>query len=701
MKKNILLVAVLSVLPCVAVSASIDRIGLLERNSPVITEIDTLASLSVGNGAFAFTTDITGLQTFPEYYSTGVPLGTQSQWGWHSFSNPDSLRIEDSYKEYDFGHGHTELYAAEFKEPGRQRDAATWYRVNPHRLHLGCIGLLVPDGTKPEDIVNPKHKLILRDGKIESKFNIGDTGYDVSTVCHPDMDLVAGRIVTSSDTAPVGITLRFAYPTGAHSDDACNWSDSCLHDTEIVDIKSNSAILERTIDGSRYYVILNWSDDKADLTKVGSNSFTLTGVSGALSFSALFSPDRSTTILPTHKDTEERSAAKWHEFWDNGGMVDFSDCPDPRAAELERRVVLSQYLLAIQCAGDVPPQETGLTYNSWFGKHHMEMIWWHQSWLPLYGHPEMLARSLAWYEKVLPKAREIANRQGFKGCRWMKMTDPSGEESPSKVGSFLIWQQPHLIYLVSLLQRAGYNKGELSVFWPMIDETAEFMADFVSKTDNGYMLKGYIPAQETLKAATTYNSPFELSYWYYGLQEANRMREKLGKPRVGEWDKICAGLTKLASDSMGLYLAAESAPETFITLPLISDHPAMLGALGVLPSNPLTDNDKMRNTLAWVMDNWNWAKTWGWDYPMTAMCATRCGQPEVAVEALMKDCQKNTYLPNGHNYQDNRLRCYLPGNGGLLTAIALMCAGSDDIGGANPGFPTSWPVKWEGIMPLP
>lgn len=37
----------------------------------------------------------------------------------------------------------------------------------------------------------------------------------------------------------------------------------------------------------------------------------------------------------------------------------------------------------------------------------------------------------------------------------------------------------------------------------------------------------------------------------------------------------------------------------------------------------------------------------------------------------------NTYLPNGHNYQDPRLRIYLPGNGGLLTAIALMCAGWD------------------------
>lgn len=47
----------------------------------------------------------------------------------------------------------------------------------------------------------------------------------------------------------------------------------------------------------------------------------------------------------------------------------------------------------------------------------------------------------------------------------------------------------------------------------------------------------------------------------------------------------------------------------------------------------------------------------------------------------------NTYLPNGHNYQDPRLRVYLPGNGGLLTAIALMCAGWDGCEIENPGFP--------------
>ena len=111
----------------------------------------------------------------------------------------------------------------------------------------------------------------------------------------------------------------------------------------------------------------------------------------------------------------------------------------------------------------------------------------------------------------------------------------------------------------------------------------------------------------------------------------------------------------------------------------------------------------MKNTLHWIWDHWNWDKTWGWDYPMIAMNAARLGEPEKAVDALLMGNKTNTYLLNGHNYQDERLRIYLPGNGGLLTAIALMCAGWDGCKTSNPGFPKDgkWNVKWEGLAPLP
>ncbi|MFY7890269.1 MAG: hypothetical protein ACOVOW_15245 [Spirosomataceae bacterium] len=71
----------------------IDRKALVERHQVNVQRFDTLASLSVGNGRFAFTVDATGLQTFPSYYANGIPLGTQSEWGWHAFPNKDSYHF--------------------------------------------------------------------------------------------------------------------------------------------------------------------------------------------------------------------------------------------------------------------------------------------------------------------------------------------------------------------------------------------------------------------------------------------------------------------------------------------------------------------------------------------------------------------------------------------------------------------------------
>ena len=67
----------------VTLYAQINRRDVVSRNNPVVKKLDRLSSLTVGNGGFAFTVDATGLQTFPEYYESGVPLGTMSDWGWH------------------------------------------------------------------------------------------------------------------------------------------------------------------------------------------------------------------------------------------------------------------------------------------------------------------------------------------------------------------------------------------------------------------------------------------------------------------------------------------------------------------------------------------------------------------------------------------------------------------------------------------
>jgi hypothetical protein len=74
----------------------------------------------------------------------------------------------------------------------------------------------------------------------------------------------------------------------------------------------------------------------------------------------------------------------------------------------------------------------------------------------------------------------------------------------------------------------------------------------------------------------------------------------------------------------------------------------------------------------------------------------------MAVDALLKNSARNHYDKRGLN--DGGSYAYLPGNGGLLYAVAMMVAGWDNgPSGWAPGFPAdgSWTVKWEGLKKAP
>ena len=78
----------------------LDRRALVRRHNVTLSTADPLTPLSVGNGEFAFTADITGLQTYPEYHQQGMALGTQSQWGWHTMPNPNGYKLADILDDY-------------------------------------------------------------------------------------------------------------------------------------------------------------------------------------------------------------------------------------------------------------------------------------------------------------------------------------------------------------------------------------------------------------------------------------------------------------------------------------------------------------------------------------------------------------------------------------------------------------------------
>jgi hypothetical protein len=436
------------------------------------------------------------------------------------------------------------------------------------------------------------------------------------------------------------------------------------------------------------------AEDEHSFLLAAQNSATR---SARLEFVAAFSPRPFGASLPGVQATFGASADHWRRFWTEGGAVELAGSKDPRAPELERRVVLSQYLTAIQCSGSVPPQETGLTVNSWYGKFHLEMHWWHAAHFALWQRLPLLEKSLGWYESVLPSARELASSQGYRGARWPKMVGPEGRDSPSPIGPLLIWQQPHPIFYAELCYQTHPDRRTLERYRQIVFESAAFMASFAfddRKTGRYILGPPVIPAQENHPPRETWNPTFELAYWSYGLKTGQSWRERLGLKRDPDWDRVINNLSQLPVRD-GVYLAHENCPQTYTERNY--DHPSMFGALGVLPGDGV-DRETMRRTLHKTMKEWQWDQTWGWDYPLTAMTAARLGECGIAINALLMTTEKNRYLPNGHNWQRQNLPCYLPGNGGLLYAVAMMAGGwRGSPQRQAPGFPDAWRVHSEDL----
>jgi hypothetical protein len=685
----------------------IDRRSLVTRHDPALREFDVLNPLTVGNGDFAFTADATGLQTFADLFTNTTPLGTLSQWGWHTFPNPDGWSIDNfKFKEFD-AFGRKVPYA---DVPGnRQTPEIRWLRENPHRLHLGKIGFVLArsDGTaaRTNDLSDIQQRLDLWNGALISEFKFEGEPVRVRTVCDSERDILAVHVESALlKNGRVKIQLAFPYGTGAVP--AADWDHPDAHQTEMRMNGPNQASFIRKLDTTTYDVLARWSKG-AKLLQSGKHTFILSGSadSSGLEFVCEFTPTASDKPLPGFGQVLVSTAAHWNHFWSTGGAIDLSQSKDPRWHELERRIVLSQYLTAIQSSGKYPPQETGLTCNSWEGKFHLEMHWWHEAHFALWDRLPLLENSLGYYQSILPRAQGTAKRQGYSGARWPKMTNPSGEESPSPVGPFLIWQEPHPIFYAELCYRTHQDRATIEKYKDIVMQTAEFMASYpIWQEDQKRFVLGPVLqcSQEIFPKDHTLNPTFELTYWRWALEIAQQWRTRLGMPRDERWDHVLHNLAVPATED-GKYLFAETATGTYADGKWVKDHPSVTAALGVLPG-PGIDPDTMKRTLEWVWKNWNWPDTWGWDYPMLAMSAARLGEPERAIDALFLDSPKNHWGLNGHVYQRPGLSIYLPANGGLLYGTAMMAAGWD--GGPNrhaPGFPDNgqWTVRYEGLRKAP
>ncbi|KAI0484272.1 Six-hairpin glycosidase-like protein [Xylariaceae sp. FL0804] len=679
----------------------IDRQNVVRSFNPSRNASSDTTPLQVGNGNFAFGVDVTGLQTFK-------PYATMSTWGWHNFSLPTTPG-QTSPTDFTGLDWWTHGRLVNYDQPNpAENDISNWLIQNPQRLNLATIGFAFNDtGVTESMLENKTQTLNLWTGRISSSFVYGGISVHVETWAHPSSDTI-GISVKSDLLSSGSLGLFFDYPMpDTNKFDApfvglFNITDE--HNTTLMS-GEDSATIRHDLDATSYVTSMHWSG-RAGISgpSAGTHRYVLQPADGtdSIELSVAFAPSAESEISSL-EDIKSASADQWKAYWESGAFIDLSQNPSSNATELQRRIILSQYLTVVNSASSHPPQESGLVNNGWYGKFHLEMVVWHLVHFARWDKFSLLQRSIPrTYSQYLGSSLDRARLQGYDGARWGKMTDPTGRSAPGEINSLLIWQQPHAMYFAEVEYRSFPDDFTLKLWDDILTPTADFMASyaFFNKSTKVYDLgPPMYPASENTNPNATINPAFELAYWRFGLDIAIKWKERQKLEVPAKWVDVRDNLAPLptADDAFALY---EGIPQMWENT-TIQDHPAMSAIFGLLPPPPspgpaALNMTVVQNTADRIRDLWDLSTCWGWDFPMLAMNALRLGDVDRAVAYLLHPLFR--FDDAGYAVGGSQVPTpYFPGASALLLAAAMMAGGWE--GEPGPHFPDGWDVAVEGFVP--
>ncbi len=700
----------------------LDRHAIVSRHN--ISSENLESTLPIGNGNFCFNVDGTGLQTF-----TG---NTLSHWGWYSDPLPDAYTWDDVSPTGTFYRG--KLTGGD--QWPKDKELYSWVRNSPHQMNLARVRFVRSDGSPldAKEITAHSRTLDLWSGIHTASFVVKGRETFVKTCVTDDVKLdTTVALLINSDLVRSGelvVQIDFPFPDLTPGPWVGTFSDEKKAPFEITkDAGNQTIVVERKLQNEyakgvvgNYTYVTRIDVFGGSVEQIGNSSSIR--VSGRnydklevlitfdggdyLKYPCDYSAFKTEPVR--FEEAAKISHARWEKFWKSGAAVDLSGSSDPRWKELERRIVLSQYQLRANAAGEWPCGESGLiTVCPWSGRFHMEMVWWHLIHYWTWDRAELADEAISIYPTVKEGARALAEQLDYKGYKWQKEIAPDGRTAPWVGNLVLLWKQPHPIFFAEMDYRRNPTRETLEKWSDIVEQTAVHMADYATKDENGvYHLAPAMPPSEQ---GITRDEIFDLAYWRWGLDVANKWQERLGKERVALWDEVRDKMEPLPIED-GVYVHSTEWRDSFSKRNW--EHPDLIGVYGMIPPIDAVDPEVAKHTLERVVTEWQWDRCWGWDFPWTAMAAARLGRPDLAVDMLLNNSVCNVYDESGVNLGGPSTRGgkgpYLPGNGGLLYAIAGMCAGfdedaSDDATNANmpksgdtaPGFPEGWSVKWEGL----
>ncbi|KAF7554071.1 hypothetical protein G7Z17_g3170 [Cylindrodendrum hubeiense] len=298
----------------------------------------------------------------------------------------------------------------------------------------------------------------------------------------------------------------------------------------------------------------------------------------------------------------------------------------------------------------------------------------------------------------------------------------TGRSSPGAINGFLLWQQPHPMYMAKLAYKTQPTKRTLQRWDPILEATADYMASYAWHNESsGYYDLGppSYGVTENTPPTRTLNLAYEIAYWRYGLDIASEWKRKLGKSVPSHWTDVASSIAK-PPQADGLYAVYEGLNASWWEDPALIGDPRSLNMLkGILPDTPAVDEEVATLTADKIWEIWPDAKIRGWGRPILAINSARIGNPERAIHHLTaydywKFDDAGFAIRGGDGGTPPP---FMPGNAGLLLAgevasinirsghetnlavVAYMAEGWDGSSGDAPGFPDDgqWVVRTENL----
>jgi hypothetical protein len=257
----------------------------------------------------------------------------------------------------------------------RLPQASQWLIPNPNRINLGRIGLQYKNEfLTASQISDPHQELNLWTGVITSTFRVD--GQLVKVVTQGDFESDSAVFEIQSDLLSSGdLTVGFDFPyPPIHSTKykyevfVGSYDFPQNHTTSIVGNTELGAHIFHQLQETTYFVNLRWPASSLQLSRASNEThrYTLAPSSSTVKFTANFAPDKHVPNSPT--SIQHRNPVDWKSYWTRGGFVDITTSTNPKANELQRRIILSLYHVRVNSAAKgQSPQESGLMNNGWYG----------------------------------------------------------------------------------------------------------------------------------------------------------------------------------------------------------------------------------------------------------------------------------------------------------------------------------------------